>query len=197
MIDDVCVTDTALGTRGRLVRAGIELLADDGPDALALRSIARRAGVSHGAPRRYFPTHRSLLAAIAATGLDDLAAEVRVSLADESAPVRDRLIAASIAYVGFAERRRGMFELMFRHDLLDGAGADLRSTSLPLLADLNGAVAAALQGRSSGEVNTATMRLWTSIHGIAVLHGNRVFDIAGNPDVNTLIVEAVESILST
>src|SRR3954467_13102434 len=47
----------------RLVAAGVELLAEAGTDALTLREIARRAGVSHGAPRRYFPTHHALRAA--------------------------------------------------------------------------------------------------------------------------------------
>ncbi len=196
IVDNVCVSDMPSGTRDRLIRAGIELLADDGPDALALRSIARRAGVSHGAPRRYFPTHRSLLAAIAATGLHDLAVEVKEPLADQSVPVRGRLIAAALAYVGFAERRRGMFELMFRHDLLDGAGANLRATSLPLLEDLGRSVAEACPGGSADDVTTATMRLWTSIHGTAVLHGNRVFDLVGGLDVRALVADAVESVLT-
>ncbi|MFZ2240702.1 MAG: TetR/AcrR family transcriptional regulator [Gordonia amarae] len=190
------MSDTPPGTRDRLIRAGIELLADDGPDALALRSIARRAGVSHGAPRRYFPTHRSLLAAIAATGLDDLAVEVRASLAGGSIPVRERLIAAALAYVDFAEHRRGMFELMFRHDLLDSAGANLRATSLPLLEDLGRAVAEACPDRSADDITAVTMRLWTSIHGIAVLHGNRVFDLVGSLDVHALVADAVESALT-
>ena len=59
--------------RDRLVLAGVELLEEEGLAALSLRAITRRVGVSHGAPRRYFPTHNSLLAAIAATGLADLA----------------------------------------------------------------------------------------------------------------------------
>ncbi|MER6694506.1 TetR/AcrR family transcriptional regulator, partial [Streptomyces minutiscleroticus] len=45
-----------------------------GTASLGLREIARRAGVSHGAPRRYFPTHHALLPAIAHRGFADLAA---------------------------------------------------------------------------------------------------------------------------
>lgn len=51
--------------RIRLVDVGVELLAREGVGALSLREIARRAGVSHGAPRRHFPTHLELLSAIA------------------------------------------------------------------------------------------------------------------------------------
>ncbi|MGC1214378.1 MAG: helix-turn-helix domain-containing protein, partial [Micromonospora sp.] len=54
--------------RARLVEVGVDLLEREGTQALTLREIARRAGVSHGAPRRYFPTHFALLAAIAQVG---------------------------------------------------------------------------------------------------------------------------------
>ncbi|MFC7762973.1 TetR/AcrR family transcriptional regulator [Catellatospora bangladeshensis] len=40
--------DTTL--RDRLVAVGVELVSSDGTGALTLREIARRAGVSHGAP---------------------------------------------------------------------------------------------------------------------------------------------------
>lgn len=63
-------------TRTLLVRAGVELLEETSSPDVGLREIARRAGVSHGAPRRWFPTHRSLLAAIASEGLEDLSSEL-------------------------------------------------------------------------------------------------------------------------
>ena len=37
----------------RLVEVALGLLAEEGLEALSLRSIARRAGVSHGAPARH------------------------------------------------------------------------------------------------------------------------------------------------
>lgn len=61
------------GLRSRLVDVGVELVTAEGVQALSLREIARRAGVSHGAPRRYFPTHLELLSAIARRGFEELA----------------------------------------------------------------------------------------------------------------------------
>ncbi|MET8546990.1 helix-turn-helix domain-containing protein, partial [Kitasatospora sp. NPDC004799] len=66
------MTEQERDLRARLVAAGVELVAEGGVQALGLREIARRAGVSHGAPRRYFPTHRELLAAIAQQGFGRL-----------------------------------------------------------------------------------------------------------------------------
>jgi AcrR family transcriptional regulator len=47
------------------MQVGVDLLAREGLQALTLREVARQAGVSHGAPRGYFPTHLELLSAIA------------------------------------------------------------------------------------------------------------------------------------
>lgn len=63
-----------IGLRTRLIDVGVDLVTREGSQALTLRKIARRAGVSHGAPRRYFPTHLELLSAIARRGFTDLRA---------------------------------------------------------------------------------------------------------------------------
>src|SRR3954449_1679533 len=95
----------------RLVAAGVELLAEAGTDALSLREIARRAGVSHGAPRRYFPTHQALLAAIAREGYLHLGQQVTELVRDTGADPHTQLLALGRLYVEFAQANRGMFEL--------------------------------------------------------------------------------------
>ena len=59
-------------TEDRLIQAGRQLLEDDGISAVTVREVARRCGVSHGAPRRHFPTLALLLSAIAEVCLDEL-----------------------------------------------------------------------------------------------------------------------------
>lgn len=177
MVDTVSVTGPAApaseSTRGRIVAAGVELLDASGIEGVGLRAIARRAGVSHGAPRRYFPTHAELLAAIARTGIDDLAQTVRPPLRDHSREPRARLLAAAQAYLEFARRRRAMFELMFRHDILDGAGGDLRGVSVPLLSEWQSVVADLVGGAQSWQ---RALQLWASLHGLAVLVANRALE---------------------
>src|SRR3954469_18760606 len=96
------------GLRSRLVQAGMDLLAREGGDVLSLREIARRAGVSHGAPRRYFPSHRDLLAAVARVGYDGLPA--RIAALGEQPEPRAGLLALGRLYLEFARTDRGMFE---------------------------------------------------------------------------------------
>ncbi|MEU3747985.1 MULTISPECIES: TetR/AcrR family transcriptional regulator [Streptomyces] len=130
------------GLRGRLVRAGVELVNAEGAQALSLREIARRAGVSHGAPRRYFPTHLDLLSAIARQGFHELAGRLAEEDREDAGP-RERITILARVYLSYAETRRGMYELMFRHDLLDSGRLGLRETSLPLFAHLTALVARA------------------------------------------------------
>lgn len=151
--------------RDHLVATGVELVTAEGTEALTLREIARRAGVSHGAPRRYFPTHRELLAAVARVGYARLAE--RVDALDTPADPRDGLLALGRLYLEFARTDRGMFELMFRHELLRGNQEGLRAASRPLFAVLVGLVARARPGRDDAAV--AAGALWANLHGIAQL----------------------------
>ncbi|MET7669944.1 TetR/AcrR family transcriptional regulator [Micromonospora luteifusca] len=156
------------GVRDRLVAAGVDLVLSEGQAAVSLREIARRAGVSHGAPRRYFPTHVDLLSAIAREGFDDLTARVEQTLRDVDPDPRTRLVALARTYLDFAATHRGMFELMFRHDLLDSGRLRLRETSLPLFAVLADLVAQVRRPTDAPAPVLAGV-LWANLHGIAQL----------------------------
>ncbi|WP_107983551.1 TetR/AcrR family transcriptional regulator [Rhodococcus sp. OK519] len=159
------------GTRQALVKAGVELLEETGSADVGLRAIARRAGVSHGAPRRWFPTHRSLLAAIAEVGLADLA----TVLAEAAERSGSDLTEVAEAYVAFAVGRPAMFTLIFRHDLLEGSGAELRTVSQPLFRWLVEMVERVSGG---GEPEVRAAALWVGIHGIAVLAATGSLELA-------------------
>ncbi|MGC0328522.1 AcrR family transcriptional regulator [Streptomyces sp. SAI-170] len=158
--------DSETGLRARLVEVGVELVAREGVQALTLREIARRAGVSHGAPRRYFPTHLELLSAIARRGFADLAERTERVLGDQGP--REQVAALARVYLEFALDHRGMYELMFRHDLLESGHLGLRDTSLPLFAALVERVAAV---RPDADARVVAGALWANLHGIAQLWG--------------------------
>jgi AcrR family transcriptional regulator len=152
--------------RSRLIAAGAALVAERGAHGTTLREVARRAGVSHGAPRRYFPTHLALLSGIARQGfaqLTDLMAEV---MADATATPHEKILELGRRYVRFAKDNRGMFELMFRHDLLVNNQLGLRDVSVPLFGALTALVAAASPGAHPERTAAA---LWPALHGIAQL----------------------------
>ncbi|MFJ2772464.1 TetR/AcrR family transcriptional regulator [Streptomyces sp. NPDC087300] len=182
------------GLRARLVDVGVELVAARGVQALTLREIARGAGVSHGAPRRYFPTHVSLLSAIARRGFAQLAAEVAKAVGDGTASPRAQLHALGGAYLGFAAEHTGMFELMFRHDLLESDGLGLRETSLPLFDVLVGLVAEARTGSGGPGARVVAGSLWANLHGIAQLWRWGSLQLAaGSADPGPLLTAALDA----
>ncbi|MCX4539075.1 TetR/AcrR family transcriptional regulator [Streptomyces sp. NBC_01565] len=161
--------------RERLVDAGVELVLSEGTASVGLREIARRAGVSHGAPRRYFPTHRALLSAIARRGFEELGARSAAATAGTAVP-RDELAALARVYVAYALERRGMFELMFRHDLLDSGeqsgppdGPRLREATLPMFQRVTELVARCRAQALEPSTAVTAAALWANLHGIAQL----------------------------
>ncbi|MDX2765866.1 TetR/AcrR family transcriptional regulator [Streptomyces europaeiscabiei] len=154
------------GLRSRLVDVGVELVTAEGVQALSLREIARRAGVSHGAPRRYFPTHLELLSAIARRGFEELAAQGAAAVGEGTASPREQIATLGRVYLDFALTHRGMHELMFRHDLLESNWLGLRDASLPvfsLLVDLVGRV------RPDADARLVAGALLANLYGIAQL----------------------------
>ncbi|MFY9930976.1 MAG: TetR/AcrR family transcriptional regulator [Streptosporangiaceae bacterium] len=185
------------GLRDRLIDAGAELVAGGGSAAVSLREIARRAGVSHGAPRRYFPTHLELLSAIARRGFTGLAARLGEAAAGSADDPRARLAALGRAYLDFAASNRGMYELMFRHDLLESGRLGLREVSLPLFRMVTALVSdAGTPGDAAPEVVAGA--LWASLHGIAQLWGWGSLQLAtGLADVEPLLRAALDAHLGT
>ncbi|GJF27882.1 TetR family transcriptional regulator [Kitasatospora sp. NE20-6] len=210
------MTEDDTGLRARLVQVGVDLLAAEGMQALTLREIARRAGVSHGAPRRYFPTHLELLSAIARRGFADLAARAATAATpgadgpdgtpgadgpdgpDGGGPPSDpraRLLALGRTYLDFARTEPGMFDLMFRHDLLESNALGLRDTSLPLFGLLTGLIAAVRPAPPSGAApRVAAGALWANLHGIAQLRAWGSLALAtGSDDVEPLLRAALDA----
>ncbi|MFI0862995.1 TetR/AcrR family transcriptional regulator [Streptomyces smyrnaeus] len=198
--------NTAAGLRERLVDAGVELVAKEGARGVSLREIARHAGVSHGAPRRYFPTHLSLLSAIAREGFARLAAEAgRVLVEREEDGPRAQLTALAGVYLAFARDQRGMYELMFRHDLLESGELGLREVSLPLFDVLADLVTRARRDGCSGSGNrvgdpgedprTVAGALWASLHGIAQLGAWRSLQLATGAEEDDVLRVALEAYL--
>src|ERR1700761_1366988 len=90
--------------RTTLLAEAERALSEDGIEALSLRELARRAGVSHAAPRRHFADRKALLDALAEAGFTRLAGEVRAAIDDADGDYPARLRAADTAYERFAIR---------------------------------------------------------------------------------------------
>jgi AcrR family transcriptional regulator len=94
-----------------LIAEGRQLLMEEGPQAITIRGLAKRAGVSHSAPLRHFKDRDALLDVIAAEGFNELT--TALSTAQHHEDFRERLSDYAHAHVRFALENGPLMELMF------------------------------------------------------------------------------------
>lgn len=151
------------GLRRELLDSAAAIAAAEGPSAITLRDLARRANVSHAAPAHHFGDKRGLLTALAAEGFRGLAAGLEEAL-DRGGPIVDQ----GIAYVGFAVAHPGHFAVMWRFDLLDGDDAGLQEGAGAARAALD-AGAARHAAEHGGDPQAVATAAWSFAHGLATL----------------------------
>jgi AcrR family transcriptional regulator len=103
-----------------VLEATLALVEQEGVGSLSMREIARRAGVSHGAPYHHFHDKAGVMTAIAEEGFQKLEAALRAGVAESETP-RGKFEACGRAYVKFAVSHPAHFRVMFRPELAEPA----------------------------------------------------------------------------
>ena len=150
-----------MGVREDLLAAARAELDDHGHAGISLRAAARRAGVSHAAPKHHFPDRAALLTAIATDGFAALAA----ALDEVTEPT---LGALGRTYIDFGLANPALFDLMFRPNELHVDDPALRSAQQEALGRLK-AVAAD---------ESLTLIGWALVHGLVILARDGALDVA-------------------
>jgi AcrR family transcriptional regulator len=156
--------------RNTLLTIATELLAADGIQALSLRKIAQKAGVSHNAPYMHFADKEAVLVAIATEGFRLLSLDVEAAMALAETSARQQLLAACNAYVRFAIDRAAHLQVMFRS--IDVTKyPDLAAVSQASLHRLSELVKSGMERGEfrAGDPAEMTIAIWTMVHGIATL----------------------------
>jgi AcrR family transcriptional regulator len=154
-----------------MVEAAVALIAEVGPYAVTVREVARRAGVSPGAPFRHFPTRTALMTAVAEEAMRRFQAEIAAALGRVAgAGPRLRLVTLGKAYLTWAIRNPTHFKVISNRDLIDYAGSSslmgINAQTQALMADLfaEAAAAGALRGDDVEGYSLASRAL---VYGLA------------------------------
>ncbi|MBB4684805.1 TetR/AcrR family transcriptional regulator [Amycolatopsis jiangsuensis] len=139
--------ESAAATRRALLAAAAGLLDSGGPDAVTLRAVGARAGVSRGAPYGHFPDKDSLLTTIAAEALERLADQVRAVRTDPQVSPADALHRGLAELMTIGRRQPHLYRLMFASPAGDPVAVGAASTAaeraqdefLAIVGDLVGA----------------------------------------------------------
>jgi AcrR family transcriptional regulator len=99
-------------TRDALLAAAAQLLDEGGPEAVTLREVGHRSGVSHNAPYKHFADKEALLAAVAARELDRRSAALSAIVAGRR-PAGAAVQAMMRGYVAWALEFPQRFKLVY------------------------------------------------------------------------------------
>ena len=110
-----------------LIAAALELLDSDGVEAVTIRAVARKAGVSHAAPVNHFPDRRALLTGVAIFCFGELKQAIRDAGIVDMPDARRQLLAFVDAFYSYGLNKPNRYRLMWRSDLLDASDEGLNA----------------------------------------------------------------------
>jgi AcrR family transcriptional regulator len=156
--------ESAAATRRSLLDAAAVLLDLGGPDAVTLREVGARVGVSRSAPYRHFPDKEHLLTALANEAWKDLGDALEALLNKADLAPKQLLRGALISLIGVGRQRPHLYRLMFSTPSGDPAAAvRAAERTQDLFLDIVAKVVGARRKRQYAAL------LLTSAHGIAGL----------------------------
>jgi AcrR family transcriptional regulator len=157
--------------RSAILAAATAQVRKEGTAALAIRDIAKRAGVSHAAVYHHFKDRTAVLAGVAEEGFELLARALDAAGESAEHPL-ERFRRMGLAYVRFASRNPRVYELMFGAEgAVRHAFPRLEAAAKRVFEQLQSTVAECQAARlvAEGDLRAHTLFSWSAVHGISSL----------------------------
>jgi AcrR family transcriptional regulator len=182
--------------RAALVAEAAIMIADGGAAGVTMREIGSRLGVSRAAPYRHFPDKAALLIAVAASGFQQLSAELAAVEEGAHTSGIERFRQMGETYVRFAIKNPAHYRLMYGREALTRQEVpELRAAANTLFEQL---VALFRAHQESGDLkqedpHAQAYVAWSAVHGLASL----VVDgqIQSEADVDALVRQTTGTLL--
>jgi len=158
--------------KNALIKAGAELLLEEGARSLSLRKVAAKVGVSHSAPYAHFSDKESLIAAITTEGFHQLYQRLEATILSNQERPSELLLEVAWAYVQFAQESPAFYKLMFsgilEHEKIFPDFVSISKANFQLLVDL------VQRCQSAGVLSDQpkeilAVSVWSLVHGFVSL----------------------------
>jgi AcrR family transcriptional regulator len=152
--------------REALVRAALAEAERGGPEAISIKALARRLGVSQPAPYRHFADREALLQAVTAEAFRQFNTIMREAIDKPSK--RSKLSRLAQAALDFGLKRNGIYRLMFASRTMAGAADDselhvaAHETFVLLVESFEAPKVGLLREQHA-------LQIWASLHGVVML----------------------------
>jgi len=164
--------------REACIDQAMRIIASDGVEALSLRDVARRLGVSHQAPYKHFASRDHIIAEIVVRAFAQLSAHLE-RRKRHTDPIEE-LASLGALYVGFARQQPLQYRLMFGTPLPDPDAHPemMRQARVPF--EVLRETIARLPGRGDArEVERDALFAWATVHGLASILESRAGEQLG------------------
>lgn len=182
--------------RHALLDAAAAAAEDVGSDALSLRDVARRVGVSHTAAYNHFTSKDDLLRGLAIRAFATLADSLGRSVVDNPGSLEE----IGVAYMRFAIDHAAVFRFMFQRSLCmpEGQFDPLEEASRASQQVLRDHVQSLQESGDigPGDVNNIALSVWSQVHGITTIFlETPVFKSAPAEMAEVLVRQGLRSLL--
>jgi AcrR family transcriptional regulator len=152
--------------RDALVQAALKEAEQGGPEAISIKALAKKLGVSQPAPYRHFADREALLAAVTAEAFRQFTATLREAV--EKPSKRSKLARLARATLDFGLQRNGIYRLMFASRIMACASKDgeLHAAAMETF----NLLVEALEAPPVGLLRERhALQIWASLHGVVML----------------------------
>ena len=172
--------------RDALIKAALQEAERNGPEAISIKALAKKLGVSQPAPYRHFADREALLVAVTAEAFRQFSAELRAAI--EKPSRRSKLSRFARATLEFGLRRNGIYRLLFTSRIAKGRELHMAAMeAFELLVE-------ALEAPAVGLIRERhALKIWASLHGVIMLAEQGL--LTGEP-AGTTREELVEDIVA-
>lgn len=161
-----------------------------GIEALSLRQVAKRAGVSHAAPAKHFKNANDLLTALAAKSFRNHIDAIENALKVATFSNAEKLVVGGMAYISYAIDHPNMFDLQFNSKRPDRNDPDLARAGSAAFDIVVNLMEEALDEKGKSDAFGAATSLWIFLHGMACLAANDILSrLELPPDCNSTMLE--------
>ena len=164
--------------RAALMGRAVEVIGEQGLDAVSLRALARDLGVSHAAPARHFASRDALLKAIAVEGVASLRDAVRGAMERADDDPIARIDAAGRTHLDWAYANPAHYRALRNPEVMRRAEDEIVAIVREIAASIRACMAQAqAEGwREGSDLRVELFRFASAVTGAALLVTNPMFE---------------------
>lgn len=166
--------------------SALQIVRDEGPEALSARRVASAIGYSPGTLYNVFDNLDDMVLQLDGAILESL--HVYMADASKSKTARERILALGKAYVSFTRDHRNLWTLLFERPMPDvDALPEWYTGRIEALFELIGAALSELYPAADRAALGQEARiLWAGLHGICLLSLTQRPEVLGGHGIDTL-----------